>query len=270
LIYILYRLFVILLFAATTSALLGQTQEDQPPQIVELKDGSRLLGTVIEDNDYAITITILTGDTLEIGYKYISKVGPIDDYRVVRRGAVDKPKIPSKTFIDKDLLKVLSVGFSFGDGGDGGLIASFDVIKMLNDRLGFGGGLSFVTHQRFIGFTRVDMSYLPLHATSRYILAESKSMKPFVQLDLGYGIGIETDRFDFNSEYNFNSGLYGQFQLGATIANRQDYNIQLSLNLVYQKTSGTIRGFDFNFNDQFESNFDLTLIRPGFTVAVVF
>ena len=131
-----YKTFLVLLFSATTMALLGQSQENPPPQIVELKDGSRLLGTILEDNDYAVTITILTGDTLEIGYKYISAVGPVDDSRVVRRNTATKPIIPPKTFVDKDLIKVISVGFTFGDGGSGGLLASFDVIKMLNDRLG--------------------------------------------------------------------------------------------------------------------------------------
>ena len=250
--------------------LFGQSQEEKPPQIVELKDGSRLLGTILEDNDYAVTIAILTGDTLEIGYKYISSVGPIDDSRVVRRGAAAKPIIPPKTFIDKDLIKVISVGFTFGDGGSGGLLASFDVIKMLNDRIGVGGGVAFNTHQRFVGFNRIDMSHLPVHVSSRYVFKESKTIKPFVQLDLGYGFGIATERFDFDATYNFNSGVYGQFQLGTTIANRQNYNMQLSLNLLYQRTGGTINGFDFNFGNRFESDFDLDLIRPGFTLAVVF
>lgn len=266
-----YKTFLVLLFSATTIALLGQSQENPPPQIVELKDGSRLLGTILEDNDYAVTITILTGDTLEIGYKYISAVGPVDDSRVVRRNtAATKPIIPPKTFVDKDLIKVISVGFTFGDGGSGGFLASFDVIKMLNDRLGVGGGISYNTHQRFIGFERIDMSILPLHASSRYVFKESKTLKPFLQLDLGYGVGLDTERFGFSSEYDFNGGVYGQLQFGTTLANRQNYNIQLSLNLLYQTVSGNIRGFDFNFGDPFESNFDLDLIRPGFTIAVVF
>jgi len=265
-----YKTFLFLLFSATTLTLLGQSQQDQTPRIVELKDGSRLLGTIIEDNDYAVTIAILTGDTLEIGYKYISAVGPLDDSRVARRGAVTKPIIPPKTFIDKDLIKVISVGFTFGDEGSGGFLASFDVIKMLNDRFGVGGGFSYTTHRRFIGFERIDLSILPLHASLRYVFKESKTLKPFVQLDLGYGIGIDTERFDFNSEYDFNGGIYSQLHFGTTLANRQNYNMQLSLNLLYQNTSGNIRGFDFNLREPFESNFDLDLIRPGFTIAVVF
>lgn len=264
------RLFFLLIFLGVASALLGQTQDDKLPQIVELKDGSRLLGTILEDNDYAVTIAILTGDTLEIGYKYISAVGPVGDSRVLRRGAAGATTLPDKAFIDDELIKIISSGFTFGEGATGGYILSFHLIKMLNDRIGIGGGLSFNTHQRFIGFNRLDMSHLPVHLSSRYILTESKSLKPYVHLDLGYGFGISTDRFDFNSQYSFNSGAYGQVQLGTTIANRKNYNMQLSLNLVYQKTSGIINGFDFNFDTPFESVFDLTLVRPGFTIGVVF
>ena len=281
-----------LLLSIAASSLFGQSRQDSPPQIVELKDGSRLLGTILEDNDYAVTIAIITGDTLEIGYKYISAVGPIDDSRVVRRGEnggivqrgdnnsviergdTTKPGLYVKDFVDSDMLKVISAGISFGDESGGGFIGSFHLIKKLNPKLGVGGGLSFNTYTRFIlndvSTTLLDMSFLPVYVSSRYVIGESITFKPFLQLDLGYGFGIATDRFDFNSDFSFNGGAYGQLHLGTTIANYRNYNMQLSLNLLYQGTSGNISGFDFNFNNQFQSSFDLNLIRPGFTLGIVF
>lgn len=267
------------------SALLGQTQEDIPPQIVELKDGGRLLGSILEDNEYAVTIVILTGDTLEIGYKYISAVGPLDDSRVrrvvgnrrsvARGGDTAKSELYDKEFVSNDIIKIISVGITSGEGGAGaGLLGSLDLIKMLNAKLGIGGGLAFNRHQRFIindvTFNRIDLRFLPVYVSSRYVIAESMTFKPFAQLDVGYGFGIATDRFGFDSEYNFNGGPYGQLHVGTTIANRRKYNMQLSLNLLYQRTSGNITGFDFNFGNPFESDFNLSIIRPGFTVGIVF
>ena len=261
-----------LLFSLVVSFCFGQVQEDKPPQIIELKDGGRLLGTVIEDTDYAVTITILTGDTLIIGYKYISAVGSVDDYRVRPVGAktVKKQQKP-KSFIEKDLIKSLSIGASFqGEGGSGGFIGAADVIKMTNSRLGVGGGVSYTTHQKFFGFNSVNMSHLPVYVSSRYVFSGAKTLKPFVQLDLGYGLGINTSRFDFNGDYRFEGGAYSRIQFGTSIANRLSYNMTLSFSLLYQKTGGNIRGIDFVFGDPFESVFDLTIIRPGLSFGMAF
>ena len=109
-----------------------------------------------------------------------------------------------------------------------------------------------------------------MYVSSRYVIGESRTFRPFAQLDLGYGFGIATRRFDFDSVYNFNGRVYCQLHLGTTISNYRNYNLQLSLNLLYQGTSGNISGFDFNFDNAFESDFDLNFIRPGVTLGIVF
>jgi len=40
-------------------------------KVVHLKDGTILKGEIIEDTDYKIKLVIGTGDTLDVGYKFI-------------------------------------------------------------------------------------------------------------------------------------------------------------------------------------------------------
>ena len=266
---ILRILLVVTLFLNALSDILSQEDSKPLPQIVELKDGSKLLGTLISDTDYAIQMVILTGDTIEIGYKYISSVGAKKDSRI-QRVLPRKIKLPIK-HVSKTFITNISIGGSSqGNDEDAGLIVNTSLMKMLNDKVGIGIGTGYMTYNKPVSFYDINTGFVPIYATTRYVLPQNTDSKPFVQLAAGYAIGINRQRFDFQSEYITENGLFGQAQLGITIANRRSYNLSIALSLNIQKTKGVLSGLDWNTNQPFSSSFDLVMVRPGLSIGVLF
>ncbi len=129
----------------------AQVSEFIRQQIIEHKDGSRLLGTVISNTDYSVSLVLLTGDTLDIGFKYIESVGDTDDSRVYRV-SFKKVRLPKK-HISKNIINSLSIGGSVqGDEGAAGLNINTQVMKMLNDKFGLGIGSGYMTYNKVISF----------------------------------------------------------------------------------------------------------------------
>lgn len=262
-------LFLLSLLASTVLGLKAQEDTEARPQIVELKDGSRLLGTIISDTDYAVQLVILTGDTLEIGYKYISSVGDTEDLRI--RRVSSKRVRPPKKHISKSLVTELSIGGSLqGDDGAAGLIVNASITKMLNDKVGVGVGAGYMTYSKFVSFYPISSGFVPIYVSSKYVLSETNDIKPFVQLAAGYGVGINKQRFEFQSQYFTENGLFGQMQVGTSISNRGNYNLTVALNLNVQSTKGNLSGLDWNSNLPFSSSFELVMIRPGFSIGLMF
>ena len=247
----------------------AQVNESIRPQIIELKDGSRLLGTVISNRDYSVSLVLLTGDTLDIGYKYIESVGDTDDSRV-RRVSSKKVRFP-KRHISKSIINSLSIGGTVqGDEGAAGLNINTQVMKMLNDKFGLGIGSGYMTYNKVVSFYPINSSYVPIYGAAKYIVSETNDTKPYIQLAAGYGIGINKQRFEFQSEYSTENGLFGQVQLGTSISVRGKYNLVVSLKLNVQSTKGNLSGLDWNANLPFSSSFDLVMIRPGFSMGIMF
>ena len=123
-------------------------------------------------------------------------------------------------------------------------------------------------YNKVVSFYPINSSYVPIYGAAKYIVSETNDTKPYIQLAVGYAIGINKQRFEFQSEYSTENGLFGQVQLGTSISVRGKYNFVVSLNLNVQSTKGNLSGLDWNANLPFSSSFDLVMIRPGFSPYV--
>ncbi len=241
---------------------MGQVVE--APRIVELKDGSRLLGRVISETEYAIELVIATGDTLDISYKYISQVGTNNDIRIRKI----KKKLPN-VHLEKLTIYKISLGPTFSDDGETGFIASAEAYRRVSSRLLIGGGVGYSKLVLPVNGYFLSMNYVPLYAVFQLNLSNAK-IRPYIQSNVGYGIGLENSSFLFQASNTYESGLFGQLSIGVDIANSKSYKANVAFTTLIQRTNGLLEGLDWNTNLPFTSNYESTIIRPGIIVGISF
>lgn len=263
----------VLLFLALISSILcstayGQVEIAEPSAKtrVYLKDGSILVGQLLSDDDYAVEMILISGDTVRIGYKYIESVGsreaaPITKYRNPKIG---KEHNYGGTFIYAE------IGGSWSDNEDNGGGQFFLTAgQRISRKLNLGGGIGYVILPKTFRFIWLEPTFVPLYGYSRYYFNE-KVFRIYSSAKLGYGISTNRDPFlQFNTVNNYGGGLFGQIGVGVHIANRKKIKALIELNGTYQHTSGHYEALDFN-GLPVSSDYNIHFLRPGLTVGIEF
>lgn len=266
-----YRyLFVLFWFLGIALDLKGQADSIKVDKTVYLKDGSVLKGEIIEDNDFAVTLVIFSGDTLVIGYKHINSVGA--DLLETNQRYIRKPRKPQfhKT---EGLFVTISSGIILSQDEP---TAQLSVIggKRINENLLLGAGVGVFDYTKVLSNYYMYNSYAALTGYGRYYFNTDKT-KYYTALRLGYGLSLDLgEEFPNDQNNHYDGGVTGQVSLGVHFASRRKWRFLVEANLGYQKTSGRINTFDWNqpnwTNFPITIEYDITFIRPGISVGIEF
>ncbi len=259
-------LFLVMLFAA--SGLMAQDGTD----IVYLKDGSQIKGDIIEDTDYAVTIVMSFGDTLTLGYKYISSVNerPSTLYEEDPKGRRLRVKSP-KYHKEEGIFVMAELGAVFaGDDGDSDGIASIQAGKRVMDgRVYVGAGLAYRAYSDVINSYFLTSDLMPLYAYGRYNVYTNMS-RLYISGHAGYSVTLPNDNFFWQGTHDYDGGLYGRLGFGLILAGRKQIRPLFELSIGYQQMSGVLMGQTWDSNLPFTTEYTATYIRPALSIGIEF
>ena len=225
-------LFLLILFSLVTNDLDGQSEQKK----IRLKDGSTLVGEVIEDTDYWIKMVIETGDTLTIGYKYIAQT------KSKRSSRSLKPF----TFKDGDYL--FNIGMRYLFESENTYEITMSAMRRFSNRLYAGISTSHLRREDIINDNYIDPNFLNLGASLRYDLFQKKQ-RIFLEGEFGYS-WVTNQQFGFGPEPSFiDGGWQGSLYTGIHFPSRQKIWWLLYGGIRMSKTSGQLKGFS-HFNGE--------------------
>ncbi len=251
-------------FSVLIALLLGHLvngQEDKKEEVY-LKDGSVLVGHILEDTDYAIKILLGSGDTLDIGYKYVESIG------VKERRKSSFIELAPRFHKEQGILFQLSLNSIYSDVETGSEVA-LNVAKRFGPRINVGGGVAYTTWANYVNWIYVRSNYIPVYAYGRYYFND-KLVRLFTSAKLGYGLALNNNNFFFQGTHDLNGGMFSQASLGIHIANRRKVRVLIALTGNYQRATGRLEGIDWNTNLPFVSDYRAHYIRPGLSIGVEF
>jgi hypothetical protein len=231
-----------------------------------LKDGSILIGQLISDDDYAVEIVLISGDTVKIGYKHIESIGQqvVKTKSHNRRTKFEKEHNYSGTFVHAELGGIWS-----GQEDNGGAQLYLSVGQRLSRNWNLGGGIGYVLLPKTFRFIWLEPTFVPIYGYSRYYFSD-KVFRLYTSGKLGYGISTNHHpSFQFNTSNDYGGGLFGQLGIGLHIANRKKIKAMIELNGTFQHTSGHYEALDFN-GLPVSSDYNIHFLRPGLTVGIEF
>lgn len=207
-------------------------EEEKTTRKLELKDGSVLVGEVIEDNDFHVKIVIETGDTLTVGYKNIG-----------RQGKSRSQKKAERTYPDNNYFFNIGLYGQLGESSSSEVAAH--VGKRMNSRLNLGLNFTYLERSDFITNLFVRQNLLNIGAYTRYYLTDKKP-KIFVDGTLGYGFDLSQNNGDFFpiSEGEQKGGIMGRATVGIHLASRKKLTWLINFGVEINKVSGDVSGFD--------------------------
>ena len=231
-------------------------QEAGKKSQVELKDGSLLKGTIIEDTDYHIKLVIETGDTLTIGYKNIAGINQ-------NRMRSNRPKATH----DYDGLFV-GVGFNQYIHNDAPFGFSLTVGKRLSKKTSVGVEARWRRHDEFVGAIYVTPDYGYLGAYMRQYLLE-KRQRFFADATLGYTIGTNSGTECCTIRSDYKGGVQAALGGGVQFATTSPLSLIVKGGVTYSHTSGEIASIDIP-DQTFISTYSKKYLIPYVGVGIEF
>ena len=210
----LHKTLLIVLFLAplVTFGQVDSTEGKQVYDVVILKDGSRLTGTILKwELSRGMEFKLVTGTTMIISRSEIDKVHQAVDGDT----AFTPPAVTSSTyhrgpreplpyaFKEKGLYHTFSCFFNISDPGGVGL--SYSIGHRLNRMLGLGGGFGIETNDFFN-----NRDQIPLFVEARGFLKAEK-ITPYYAMKLGYAFPMTSD---FTNNISAKGGIYVSPELG--------------------------------------------------------
>lgn len=217
---VLKRIFLLVLFVQLYSVSYSQRA------VLKLKDGSYLKGDIIEETDQYIRFSILSGDTLFLGYKYVNDIISYGEYNSLNpdhNEEIEKYHRTKGIFTNIDLW---------------GFPVAIEVGKRLTPSLNVGGRASFLTDDRttIIGLE----TYV-----QRYFSKRQDRAKFYAEGHIGIGRRTEERRFFHSGNLN-RYPFVGGAAIGVQIPNRKRIKIYFEIGISAVQEVNT-----FILNDQF-------------------
>ena len=203
-------------------------QSDLFEETITYQDGSIFKGVTIEKGETFIKYRLTSvGDTIKLQKALIKKWSSDENHFIYNKG-----KYHNKTG------KFKAINFSIGGNAyDGTLRASFLLGKLINQRLGVGGGLGFnLSSANMISWH--DYTYIELFAYGRKYLNDNKR-RLFIDSKLGLALPLANNQWqrysagpfiDPSIGYEFASTKrlrwsvrFSQFLMYSTISNNNDF-----------------------------------------------
>ena len=219
------RIFLIGFLFVVTNQLFAQEKK-----AVKLKDGSVLIGEVVEDNDYFIKIVIETGDTLQIGYKNIIEEGGTVYF---------KKEKPPKYFKEGGLFAGFGMSYFLTEGGNYQFTGFLG--KRIHPNWNLGFSMRFTRREDYIGVNYIDPHYFELSPFARYYITQTNP-RVYVSGSVGYAISTNSESFQgFVRE--FRNGVVADANIGLHLSSRYKMRFLFQAGLNYQDTEGRIQIF---------------------------
>lgn len=227
--FLLFTLF--LTFNLTTFA---QTVE-QPTDIVYLKDGSFLKGTVVTETPFALELKLSDGSTINLSKGNIKQINKLSKNQILfNNGSTVKSK-GNYQIVSMALL----VGQDINNNGfkSGASVLHYVHGHQFNPYFAIGGG---------VGVDIYNDLYLPLYLDVRGYLTQ-KATSPYYALNVGYALPLVfEDKADFFSR-KVTGGLMFNPSLGIRFAsqNRANYLLEIGYRVQYST-------IEYSFDDSVE------------------
>ena len=208
-------------------------QESSKQTQVHLKDGSILVGEIIEDTDYYIRLVTSSLDTMEIGYKHILGLG--NEFQTNRKYKVKPPFILK----DSGFFANASVGATDQNQGEsGGFRASLVVGKRMSNRLNLGIEIGQSNHIFSSSVAYAESSFLILGFNAKHFFA-AKRHRWFVDGSMGYGISTGRENF-FQQFHEYSGGVNSQVSIGRQWSLSNTMGLFFKAGVGYQHATGDI------------------------------
>lgn len=226
--------------------------------VVNLADGSILVGKIIEDTDYLVRIIIETGDTLTIGYKKI-----VQSQNKNRR---EKFKV-ERTFIEGGYFAYLAIR-SYLQSRSSTEVAVV-LGKRISNQWNLGIALNYHEKEDFIEFSFINPGILNLGLYGRYNVYNGYP-KIFIDGEAGYGFVVSGSGRSFDLfERNINGGAQGSLSAGVHFAGRKSVRWLVNAGVKYNDTNGNLHSFD-QFNGEVFIDYTKKYLSPYFGVGIEF
>ena len=187
-----FLLFIILILS--TSSLVSQ-EKPSSPDVIQLKDGSIIKGSIIDDTDYHIRMVISTGDTLTIGYKYIHTQGDASALYPARL----------RQFPDGPYFYIIQGSGNFLIEPNYDVSAAWG--KRISKRWQAGLEMSYLNLESIEHTLYHREGFLGFGVYSRYIISTG-APRLFTDMSLGYGMGV-TRSYIFDDDPGFSEDYSG-------------------------------------------------------------
>lgn len=194
-------------------SLLSQAQQvpNENPDLIILDNGSKFIGEVIEyDIESHILIQTSMPNPIRLPISSVKKV--IQDYLVLE--SLNEGLQYDRTYVQLEAGSPMTPDATFG------IEASVSAIKQFNQRVGIGGGVSYVKYT-FHEYSDERTERIPVYVSFRSYLIDNKAVSPFFQLNAGYAFNIHDDVYKAGRFINpklglrfGNSGLMYNFYAG--------------------------------------------------------
>ncbi len=254
------RLYIKFLLAVIAIAISAPAiaQESKEISKIHLKDGSTLVGVIIEDNNYFIKLSTATMDTLEIGYKLILGIGEKVNVQKYRANPI---KIK-----DKGIFATASIGLlEEGRGNFDEIRLGLVVGKRLNDRLNLGIEIGMQGHTFTSNFAWGDSDFITAGLYAKYFLS-TKSNRWFFDGTIGYGFAQAGESFQ-DYAHDYNGGVNTAFNIGRQWGLSNTVGLFFKLGVGYQHVTGEIFT---NWNGAVTTSYRKEFIYPSFLIGVEF
>lgn len=231
--------------------------QSSEPRKIHLKDGSILVGYVIEDNDYHVKLVMETGDTLTVGYKNIVTESEI---RVARKKTRVRP-------VHKYDGVFVTAGYQRFLMNDQPHTASFIAGKRINCQTNVGIELGYRWHQEFIGGAFIEPQYATAAIYARRYILDVGIPRIFIDGSVGYAVPTNSiDGFIVNFDYD--GGILASLSGGAHIALRGPLSFVIKGGVTYSQTSGLI--ISEGGGNTFRTNYSKDYLVPFVNVGLEF
>lgn len=226
------RLLMSLICIVWSLALQAQDSLKQEPivDVVLLKDGSRLTGTIVRwDLARGMEFKLATGAVINIPKEEITRVYQDTQFtpNVERDPGLYMTRPRPYAFKEEGLYNTFSVFLDFSTNGGAGL--HYSVGHKFNKLLGVGIGTGFESHD--FNYTR---NIVPLYAEARgYFL--SQKITPYYAVKMGYGFALESPE---NGTLDAKGGFRFSPEMGIRFGGRS-VNYYMGLEYILQNATFT-------------------------------
>ena len=234
------------------------SQDSETKSKIHLKDGSTLIGVIIEDNDYFIRLATQSMDTIDIGHKLILGIGKeIND----KKRRINPIKIK-----DKGVFATMTIGLlQEGRGNFDGIRLGLVIGKSLNNRLNIGIDIGKQGHTFTSNFAWGESDFITAGIHGKYFL-NTKPNRWFIDASTGYGFAQEGESFE-NYSHDYNGGINARINVGRQWSLSNTTSLLFKFGLGYQHVTGDIMT---NWNGEVMTSYRKEFIYPSFLIGLEF
>ena len=222
---------------------------------LSLKDGSQLLGQLIEEDKRSVTLMLSTGDTLDIGFGYIKKYRTANErMRLFKKG---KFQYKSGDYFN------FSIAGTSSPWHGGASHTHVALARRFTEQSSLGFGLGLDTYSAGIAWE--SYSFLAAYLYGRRYLNRNrdKRTKPYVATRLGYGFAENVVDTWINQIGTYRGGLMVNPSIGLHFSSKSKLKILLGWTWQIQYSSAEYETAEWWWGGQSQVSEQIWFMRSG-------